>query len=124
LWIECNHRLVDANEAGRIAGVDVARVVYDRAIGRPVPTQPRARDGIRFLHPVRDALAVRAYRERGEITYTGWARSLLHRQTMPYFSWRDPAPTVMVAANALRARAKRWGAGAGAAAPAKRGGTA
>ncbi len=116
--IECNHRLVDANEAVRVAGVDVARVVYERALGRPVPRQAPARDGIRFLHPLRDLRSLRAYRGRGEITFTRWARSLLHRQTTPYFSWRDPAPTIMVAANVLRRRSAR----SGAATPAKSGG--
>jgi D-aspartate ligase len=105
--IECNHRLVDANEAVRVAGVDVARVVYERALDQPVPRQPPARDGIRFLHPLRDLRALRAYRRRGEVTLTGWARSLVHRQVTPYFSWRDPAPTAMVAVNVLRRRVVR-----------------
>ena len=43
--------------------------------------------------------------------YTGWARSLLHRQVTPYFSWRDPAPTVMVAVDVLRRRVVAMGRG-------------
>lgn len=104
--IECNYRLIDANEAGRVAGVDAARVLHARALGHPVQRQPRPREGVRFLHPVRDARAMSAYRRRGELTVRAWIKSLLHRQVTPYFSWRDPRPSVMVAVTKGRARAK------------------
>lgn len=104
--IECNYRLIDANEAGRVAGVDAARVVHARALGQPSLRQPRPREGVRFLHPVRDARAMRAYRRRGELTLRAWAASLLHRQVTPYFSWRDPRPSVMVGVTRGRGRAR------------------
>jgi predicted ATP-grasp superfamily ATP-dependent carboligase len=98
--IECNYRLVDGNEAGRVAGVDAARVVHASALGQQVDRQAKPCDGVRFWHPVRDARAMWAYRQRGELTLRGWTHSLLHRQVTPYFSWRDPWPSIMVGARA------------------------
>lgn len=104
--IECNYRLIEANEAGRVAGVDAARVVHAFAVGQQVDRQAKPRDGVRFWHPVRDAHAMRAYRQRGELTLRGWIHSLLHRQVTPYFSWRDPWPSIMVGARALGVAAR------------------
>jgi len=103
--IECNYRLIDSNEAGRVAGVDVARVVHACALGQAVSRQPRAREGVSFWHPVRDARTMRAYRRRGELTLRAWTRSLMRRQVTPYFSWRDPWPSVMVGITRGRALA-------------------
>ncbi len=102
--IECNYRLIDANEAGRVAGLDVARVVYERALGRDVPVQPRPRDGVRFWHPVRDARAALEYRRRGELSGRAYLRGIMYRQVTPYFSWQDLRPSLMVAATRISRR--------------------
>jgi predicted ATP-grasp superfamily ATP-dependent carboligase len=107
--IECNYRLIDANEAGRVAGVDAARVVYRRAAGLPVSPQPRPRDGVCFWHPVRDLRTLRAYRRRGELTIPRYLRGLMRRQVTPYLSLRDPRPSVMVGVHRVRGRLPRRG---------------
>ena len=104
MLIECNYRLIDSNEAGRVAGIDAARVVYERALGRDVAPLPRPRDGVRFWHPVRDLRALREYRRRGDTSMREWAREARRRQVTPYWSWRDPKPSAMVAVDRLRGR--------------------
>ena len=41
--IECNHRFTAANELVRRAGIDLARIAYDRACGDDVPPTPAIR---------------------------------------------------------------------------------
>lgn len=100
--IECNYRLVDGNVLGLRGGVDAARVVYERALGRRVPQQPEAPAGLGYWHPVRDLRALPEYRRRGEVSVRGWLKTALGRPVTPYFSLRDPRPSAMVAVNRLR----------------------
>ena len=93
--IECNCRFVRPTEQGRVAGVDVAHVAYERALGRPVAPLRRPRDGVRLWHPHDDLRSYREYRRLGELTFASWARSLVHRQHLAVFSWRDPLPAVV-----------------------------
>jgi D-aspartate ligase len=92
--IECNHRLTLANELVRRAGIDIARLAYDRAAGRETPPLNGFREGVRLWHFVSDVSALRDYRRAGELTARAWLRSLLHRQHFPLLDLRDPAPTV------------------------------
>ena len=104
MLIECNYRLIDSNEAGRVAGVDAAQLMYERALGRTVEPLPRPRDGVRFWHPVRDLRALREYRRRGDVSLREWAREARQRQVTPSWSWRDPRPSLMVGVDRLRGR--------------------
>jgi predicted ATP-grasp superfamily ATP-dependent carboligase len=100
--IESNYRLVDANEQGRAAGLDVAWIAYQRALGRPVDVQPPARDGVYFWHPVRDFRSCRALGRAGGGSLTSWALGVTRTFRTPYFSASDPRPSLMVATAGLR----------------------
>lgn len=93
--IECNPRFTTGNELVRQAGIDLALLAYNRAVGRPDPPAATYRTGVRMWHPVEDTRAFLAYRRLGELTVARWARSLLHRQHFPLFSFRDPKPSLM-----------------------------
>jgi D-aspartate ligase len=92
--IECNQRFVNASEVVRAAGVNVATVAYDEALGRAPAEQPQARDGVRLLFLIEDARSFLELRRTGELSTAAWVRSLLHRQRFPVFSVRDPLPSL------------------------------
>jgi len=53
------------------------------------------RSGVRLWYPVEDFKAFLQLRRQGELTLWRWVKSVLHRQTLPYFRWRDPWPSVV-----------------------------
>jgi predicted ATP-grasp superfamily ATP-dependent carboligase len=92
--IECNHRFTAPNELLRIAGLDVARFVYDRLVGR-TPVAPQSyRTGVRLWHPIEDTRAFLHLRRRGELSLGDWVASVAHPQHVPVFRWQDPNPSV------------------------------
>jgi D-aspartate ligase len=105
--IECNHRFTLANELLRGAGIDLGLLTYNRLVGRPVPQVEGYREGGHLWAPVRDARAFLAYRRRGQLTFRGWVRTLLHRQRFPLFAWDDPGPALARARQAVRNAAGR-----------------
>jgi D-aspartate ligase len=92
--IECNHRFTAANELLLKAGVDVARIAYLRAMGKPAAPIESFREGLYMWHPVEDVAGFLAYKAIGEISTAGWLRSLAHRQRFPVFRWTDPYPSL------------------------------
>jgi D-aspartate ligase len=93
--IECNHRFTAACEIVRHAGIDLALLAYNRAVGRPDPPLNSYRTGVTMWHPVEDARAVASLRRNGELTMRAWLRSLARPQHFPMFSWRDPKPSLV-----------------------------
>lgn len=109
--IECNHRFTAANEIVRLAGLDLALLTYERALGRPGPDVSHYRTGMRLLNPVEDVRAFRALRAEGKLSTAGWLRSLAHPLHTPLLRWNDPLPGVLsLARRGRRAMAKRHAA--------------
>jgi predicted ATP-grasp superfamily ATP-dependent carboligase len=100
--IECNARLTAANEVVRRAGVDFARIAYDRALGRPVAPPATFREGVYEWHPVADYRAFRQYRSHGQLTTVQWLASLMHRQSIPLVALDDLAPVFSRLAGSVR----------------------
>lgn len=92
--IECNHRFTAANEVVRLAGIDLARITYDRLVGRHVAPIVSFREGVRMWHAAEDVCALVALRRNGQLTVRAWVASLFHRQHMPVFRWTDPRPAL------------------------------
>jgi predicted ATP-grasp superfamily ATP-dependent carboligase len=93
--IECNARFTAANCLVASAGIDLATLVYNRVVGRPLPPLDRYRDGVRLWYPIEDFHAFRQLRRQGELTTLAWLKSILRPQTFPYFCWSDPWPTIL-----------------------------
>jgi predicted ATP-grasp superfamily ATP-dependent carboligase len=98
--IECNARFTAANNLVAESGCDLAQFVYHRLIGRPKPAPQTYVIGKRLWYPRQDFQAFRELRRKKQITFWRWLASIAHRQTLPYFRWHDPMPTVI---NGLRA---------------------
>jgi hypothetical protein len=45
-------------------------------------------------HPLEDIQAFVELRRRGEITWSAWLRDIGRTDKLPYFDWRDPAPSI------------------------------
>jgi predicted ATP-grasp superfamily ATP-dependent carboligase len=93
--IECNPRFTLPHEMLQICGIDVSLLVYNRLTGRPLPSVGEYRRGVRVLLPLDDLSAFREAHGRGELSWTQWLGSLLHRQHFLYFRWSDPWPATM-----------------------------
>jgi predicted ATP-grasp superfamily ATP-dependent carboligase len=78
--------------AGR-CGIDVCRMAYDDALGRPVGEQRNYRAGARLIYPYIDLFAAREEWRAGRLSLAGWARSWLGAQ-QPHFNWSDPEPAI------------------------------
>lgn len=102
MLIECNHRFTAANELVRLSGINLARLTYDRALGRPTPPVGSARNDTRLWDPVQDTRSLLQMRAAGDLTVKRWMASLLHRQHMPLLSVDDPGPATVYFDSAMR----------------------
>lgn len=103
--IECNARFVASDRLAVAAGVHLARFVYGRLVGVAVPPPDRFRVGMRLWDPLRDFRAFLELRRQGRLTLVRWLASIARRQTLPYFAWSDPMPTV---SRLLKPAIRRW----------------
>ncbi len=93
--IECNARFTAANGLLMDAGLDLPWFVYARLVGLEPPSLDHYRGGMRLWYPIEDFKAFLELRRRGELTWWRWVVSVLHRQTLPYFRFSDPWPSVV-----------------------------
>jgi len=107
--IECNARFTASNGLVARSGFDLGRFVYNRIVGLPQPPLEHYRRGLRLWDPIRDFEAFLELRRRGELSFGAWLRSVLHRQSFPYFQWSDPWPALMRTLKPLRNRLSRRG---------------
>lgn len=105
--IECNARFTAANCQVARAGYDLAWFVYSRLTGLPQEPFGNLRSGVRLWYPIEDFKAFRELHARGELTWAGWLKSLLHRQSFPFFSWSDPLPTLAAECRRFARRLRR-----------------
>jgi D-aspartate ligase len=108
--IECNVRLTAADQLLRRAGVDLARIAYERALGRKILGPASFREGLRQWHVADDVLAFLALRRQGRLDTRSWLRSVLHAQTgFQQLDLRDPVPSVVGACRFARRVARQAG---------------
>jgi D-aspartate ligase len=105
--IECNHRFTTATELTRRAGIEVGLFTYNRLVGRPAPPVDSFREGVRVWNVIEDTHSFLISRRRGELSFAGWVRSLLHRQHFPIFNWDDLGPSFAVQWRRLRRLGRR-----------------
>ncbi len=91
--LEVNARFNLWHYLGARNGVNLMRAAYDYLVDgvAPVPVRPGTR--FRWLNLMLDFRAYRELRDRGELTFARWARSILaSRNIYSLFAWDDPAP--------------------------------
>jgi predicted ATP-grasp superfamily ATP-dependent carboligase len=96
--IECNHRITAADALQRACGLELGRLVYERALGLPVtPPGAEFRRGVGLWFPAEDTRAFLCYRRAGELSTAAWLRSLAAPVCFPIASLADPAPAIVAA---------------------------
>jgi D-aspartate ligase len=89
-------------------GVDVMRMAYDDALGRPVADRHGYTPGRRCVYPYNDYFACELLRRTDEITWLGMIRSWLGPH-QPVFQIGDPWPAIAGSAEVLIGRWNhRW----------------
>ena len=92
--IECNARFTASDCLVARSGCNLAAFVYCRLTGKPLPPMKLSPTAKYLWDPIRDFQAFLALRQLGQLTFTGWVKSVLHRQSFAYFSWSDPMPAL------------------------------
>ncbi len=90
--IECNGRFAGSNCLVTASGCNLARLVYNRIVGRPFVVPSKFTMGMRLWDPARDFFAFRERQRAGELSLPAWVASICHRQTFPVFRFSDPRP--------------------------------
>jgi predicted ATP-grasp superfamily ATP-dependent carboligase len=106
--IESNARFIAPHELFVRSGVPSDLLVYCHLTKQPLPDLD-LNNYIQFKrmwYPVRDFCAYRELNGRGQLSFGGWLRSLLHPQIFPVLSLSDPKP--MVTALMTRLRSVAW----------------
>lgn len=93
--IECNARFTAANCLVMASGLDLPLLVYNRLVGRHLPSLTSYRRGVRLWYPLEDYRAFRQLRRQGQLSWRQWLGGLAHRKTLPYFRWSDPWPSLV-----------------------------
>lgn len=94
--IECNARITAANELLVACGCDPAVLTYRRLIGeRPQPLPPQGPER-RLIFPYEDLLAIRHLRGGGAAALSDWWDAFRRADTLPYFAWSDPGPSLSI----------------------------
>jgi predicted ATP-grasp superfamily ATP-dependent carboligase len=110
--LEVNARFNLWNHLGAANGMNLMRVAYDYLVTGNRP-RPRAyRTDTRWICLPHDFRSYRNLSARGELSFVGWLLSILRTRTVhKHFSWKDPAPFMVMcahrAAQAARALQQR-----------------
>ena len=101
LWLlEVNPRATLWHHPGAIAGVNLTALMYADLVGAARPATGRARPGVRWVLPLRDARAARAQ----GVAMGPWLRWMAGCEAISGFSRRDPGPLATAAWAFVRRR--------------------
>ena len=79
-------------------GIDVVRSLYLDLTGQRHPSGGRPLNGTRWVIEDRDLVSCLAYRREGKLTLAQWVRSYARVRETAWWSWRDPVPALIAAA--------------------------
>jgi len=99
--IECNARFTEGNCLVMASGLDLPLFVYNRLVGRPLPSMATYQHGMRLWYPIEDYHAFRQLHRQGQLSLRQWLADVAHWKRLPYFRWSDPWPTLV-------AEGRRW----------------
>jgi D-aspartate ligase len=106
--IECNHRFTESTALHLAAGLNVAVFTYCHLLGIEGPSIERTySENIALWYPLDDWRAFKEYRRIGELTWRGYAASLMRRQNFAMASLADPGPMLSSWQPRFRGAARR-----------------
>lgn len=93
--IEVNGRLTAGHPLVTKSGAPIDLAIYCHLTGQEVPEIGDYSQSLRQWDPLRDFMAFRQLRSRGELSFLGWLRSVLaQRVVLSFFSFDDPRPAL------------------------------
>lgn len=102
--IECNPRFTGAHELLVRCEMDPAFLIYCSLTNRPLPRVDSYEENLGLWYPVRDLKAFLRLRSQGDLSTLQWLRSVSGKQVFPFFSLRDPWPSIGRAFHEIRDR--------------------
>lgn len=90
--LDFNPRLMLSDALTAHCGLDLALMQYLDLTGQHYPPRREYPEGIAWLDSMADFHSFKQYHERGELGFTGWARSLSRARVFALFAWDDPLP--------------------------------
>lgn len=91
--IEVNARFTAGHQLLLGAGAPIDLIVYCHLTGQPAPQFTSYEQFRRYWYPALDFLAFWELRQRGELSFMGWLRSIAHRRMeFPIHDFGDPLP--------------------------------
>ena len=106
--IESNARFVAAHELFVRSGAPSDLLVYCHLTKQPLPDLSNYKQFMRMWYPARDFLAYRELHARGELSSSGWLRSIMHPQVFPVLSISDPNPAITALISRLSPMNNSW----------------
>jgi predicted ATP-grasp superfamily ATP-dependent carboligase len=94
--IDVNARFTAGDPLLTRCGIDLATITYRRLTRTPSPPARDYRKDVVYWLPAEDTRAFFQLRSLGKITLLEWFKSILRARQLPYFSWRDPLPSLYV----------------------------
>jgi len=92
--IESNARFVAAHELFVRSGAPSDFLVYCHLTKQLLPDLSNYKQFMRMWYPVQDFCAYCQLQARGELSFGGWLRSIMHPQVFPVLSLSDPKPAI------------------------------
>jgi predicted ATP-grasp superfamily ATP-dependent carboligase len=102
--IEANiGRPVGPSNLAERSGVEILYTMYCDCVGLKRPGNLKQQyKGTKWVHLVRDFQAFLYYKKRGQITFSGWLKSLRGKKAYAIFSWTDPLPFLFLLFKIIR----------------------
>ncbi len=95
--IECNMRYTAGQELVTRSGVDIPYLIYQYLTDNKQPVVTDYKQGMQYWYPREDFRSFRQLAARGELSFGGWLKSVLHIPTVfPYFRLQDPMPSLVL----------------------------
>ena len=102
--IESNARFVATHELFVRSGAPCDLLVYCHLTKQSLPDLSNYKQFMRMWHPVQDFCAYRELQARGELSFGGWLRSIMHPQVFPALSLSDPKPAITAVSSQMTGR--------------------
>jgi D-aspartate ligase len=91
--IEVNGRLTAGHPLVTRGGAPIDLIIYAHLTGQELPRFESYSQALRLWDPLRDFMAFLQLRKSGELSFSGWLRSVFaQRIVLPFFSLDDPRP--------------------------------
>ena len=103
--MECNTRLTTATQLIVGSGFDICLLIYNRLVGKELPSYKNFNKNTTLIRPIRDFLSFWNGHKMNDSSWGTYLKSIAKRHNYEVFSWKDPMPWIMLGLHYIK-RAK------------------